>query len=283
MARRKAEQELPVTPDPHPELVVERGPDEKGVGRWVPTRKHHLLHHYLHATRGAWNKWRSRIFLDPFAGPGRIQVAGESFTRNGGVVVAWQALADTAPFTNIFVGDLVPERVTACERRLRAIGAPAVPFVGPAVDTTREMVRAVPKGSLCMAYLDPYNLELLTFSMIEELSKLRVDFAINFSTMDLERNGDLEFNPERARFDDTAPGWRTDPAVLSASKQNVAPAFFAYWCRLVQKLGFTYSKEMPLVHNNQGRSIYRMVFFARNDLPNRIWADVARGPNRSLF
>lgn len=47
-----------------------------------------------------------------------------------------------------------------------------------------------------MALLDPYNLEFLSFSILQELSKLRkVDLLINFSTMDLERNGDLEFDP----------------------------------------------------------------------------------------
>lgn len=92
------------------------------------------------------------------------------------------------------------------------------------------MVATIPLGSLCMAYVDPYNLELLSFPLIEELAKLRVDLAINFSTMDLQRNAELEFDPKRARFDGTAPGWRLDPKVLSASKQNVAVAFFQYWC-----------------------------------------------------
>lgn len=141
------------------------------------------------------------------------------------------------------------------------------------------------RGSpLCMALVDPYNLELLDFSIIKELAKLRkVDLAINFSTMDLQRNAELEFDPNRARFDETAPGWREDPAIRTASKQNVPLAFFKYWCDLVKGLGFEHGKEMPLVHNDQGRPIYRMVFFARHDLPKRIWSDVARGPNRQLF
>jgi three-Cys-motif partner protein len=175
------------------------------------------------------------------------------------------------------------DRAHACEGRLRALGAPVQSYTGLAVETVKEMVRAVPSGSLTMAYLDPYNLELLEFSIIEGLSKLKVDLAINFSTMDLQRNAELEFEPSRARFDDTAPGWRNDRAVLSASKQNVKLAFFHYWCGLVQRLGFAYSKEMPLVTNNRGHGIYRIVFFARHDLPTRIWGDVARGPNRQLF
>lgn len=79
------------------------------------------------------------------------------------------------------------------------------------------------------------------------------------------------------------PGWRVDKEIREASKQNVKLAFFRYWCRLVEGLGFEHSREMPLVHNNAGQPIYRMVFFARgHDLPKRIWNDVARGQNRSL-
>jgi three-Cys-motif partner protein len=181
-------------PDPRPNLVVERGPSDKGVGSWVPTQKHRLLWEYLYATRNAWKKWPSHVFIDPFAGPGRIQVEGEKTTREGGAVVAWRALADTAPFSQMLVGDLDPDRAHACAERLKAIGKPASPFVGPADETIKSMVASIPSRSLCMAYIDPYNLELLSFSIIEELAKLKVDLAINFSTMDLQRNLELEFD-----------------------------------------------------------------------------------------
>jgi hypothetical protein len=55
-----------------------------------------------------------------------------------------------------------------------------------------------------------------------------------------------------------------------------------YWCGLISNLDFQHSKEMPLVVNDQGSGLYRMVFFARHAFPNRIWSDVAKGPNRSL-
>jgi three-Cys-motif partner protein len=274
---------LPLEPDPLPNLHIERGPKDKGVGAWVPQDKHRLLCDYLHASRYAWKKWPQHVFIDPFCGPGRLQVEGESFTRDGGAVMAWRALAAEAPFSQMLVGDLDPQRSNACEQRLAARGAPVTSFAGPAVETVHHMVQQVPGNALCMAYIDPYNLELLSFSIIRALASLKVDLAINFCTMDLQRNAEFEFDPGRARFDDTAPGWRTDPAVLGASKQNVKLEFFRYWCRLVQGLGFQHSREMPLVHNDRGHPIYRMVFFARHDLPTRIWADVAKGANRSLF
>ena len=88
-----------VDPDPRPDLVVERRPGNKGVGSWVPTQKHRLLWENLYATRNAWKKWPSHVFIDPFAGPGRIQVEGEKTACDGGAVIAWRALADTAPFS----------------------------------------------------------------------------------------------------------------------------------------------------------------------------------------
>ena len=79
-------------------------------------------------------------------------------------------------------------------------------------------------------YIDPYNLEYLSFSIIEALASLtKVDLAINFSTMDLPRNAEFEFDPARARFDAAAPGWRDDPTIRSSNKRNVPIAFFNYW------------------------------------------------------
>ena len=191
-------------------------------------------------------------------------------------------LADTAPFTKVLVGDIDADRVQACEARLKALGAPVQGFVGPAVETIHRMVASVPRGSLCMAYVDPYNLRLLSYSILEALATLRVDLAINFSTMDLLRNVDAESDPEQAGFDDAAPGWREHVQKGGTSRSALSVEFFNYWFDLVAKLGFKNSKEMPLVLNDSGKGIYRMVFFTRGELPKRIWGDVARGPNQEL-
>ena len=269
--------------DPCPSLEVERGPGDNGVGSWVPFEKHRLLCDYLNATRFAWRKWPRRAYLDPFSGPGRIQVEGESNTRDGSAVLAWRENQSIAPFTQVFVGDLNAKRVKACEARLQALGAPVKSFVGAAVETVPRMVREVAQDSLCFAFLDPYNLELLDFTLISEVAKLKVDLAVNFSTMDLQRNAELEFDPKRARFDLAVPGWRQHAIGRRVSKRNTPLVVFEYWCGLVRQLGFQNSWEMPLVTNNKGQPIYRLVFFSRNPLPDRIWSDVARNPNMSLF
>jgi three-Cys-motif partner protein len=272
-------------PDPRPDLMIERGPNDKGVGRWVPEQKHMYLTKYIDGTREAAKKWGNRVFIDPFCGPGRIQVEGETFTRDGGALIAWrQSQFSGAPYTQLLVGDLVPERSRACEARLRAIGAPAEAFIGPAVETVHQMVQLVPQRALCTVYLDPYNLELLSFDIIKELANLKaVDFAVHFSTMDLMRNMDFEFDPKRARFDGTAPHWRERVDLQGNNKTRGHSLFFDYWVSLIKGLGFTFSESMPLITNNSNQGIYRLVFFSRHELPNKIWGDVAKGPNRELF
>jgi three-Cys-motif partner protein len=133
-----------------------------------------------------------------------------------------------------------------------------------------------------MAYVDPYNLRHLSYSILKALAHLRVDLAVNFSTMDLLRNVDVESDADRAGFDDAAPGWREHLAYCGTSRSGMSVEFFKYWVSLVRGLGFEHSKEMPLITNNSGKGIYRMVFFTRHDLPTRIWGDVARGPNLQL-
>ncbi|MCA0214823.1 MAG: three-Cys-motif partner protein TcmP [Proteobacteria bacterium] len=262
--------------DPCPGLPVERGPEDLGVGDWVPKIKHTLLAKYISAAYAAMNQWPERVLIDPFCGPGRIQVKGEGFTRDGGSVVAWrQALKSGTSYTRVFVGDLDPERASAAHRRLQTLGAPVTRFEGPASETIQEMIKQVPRGALCLAYIDPYNLSLLNFDMIRALAQLpKIDFAVHFSTMDLSRNVHMESDPERFRFDQVAPGWKN--ALTGVSKSNQRVEFFKYWMGLVRDLGFEFSREMPLVSNNSGHEIYRLAFFARHDLPRRLWGDVAK-------
>jgi three-Cys-motif partner protein len=268
-----------------PDLPIERGPHERGVGKWVPQDKHFYLTRYLDATREARKKFKQRVLIDPFCGPGRIQVEGENFTRDGGSMTAYrQALASDAPFTRVLVGDIEGERARANEARLAAVGASVQSFTGPAVQTVDSMISAVPFGALALAYIDPYNLEYLSFSIIERLSKLQyVDFAVHFSLMDLTRNIDMELDPKRDRFDHALPGWRNAVPTSALSKSSLPRWFFDTWCQTIERLGFKVSGQMPLITDGKGRSIYRLVFFSRHALPDRIWGDIARSRNLDLF
>lgn len=270
--------------DPLPYLPVEHGRNGEGVGSWVPDMKHTFLAKYVEGTRRAREKFKQRVYVDLFCGPGRIQVKGEAVTRPGGAQVAWaHSLRDDVAFTSCFVGDLDAKRASACADRLTAMGAKATALPGAAESTVDQVLWKIPRSALCLAYLDPYNLQYLSFSVIEKLARLSfVDFAVHFSTMDLRRNVLMEYNPERARFDAAAPGWRDHIDPIAFMRGDADEAFFDYWCGLVRGLGFSISHRMPLVRDEGNRPLYHLVFFSRHELPNRIWGDVAQGPNREF-
>lgn len=268
-------------PDTYPELVIERGKNDKGVGKWVVEQKYSYLCMYIDAARKTTAKWTNLIYVDPFCGPGRIQVRDESFTRPNGAMTAWlQSKKSGSPFTKLLIGDISQERTNACHERLKAQGANVASFVGPAEETVKKMVTAIPTNSLCLVYVDPYNLELLNYEMIKTLAKLKyVDFVFHFSTMDLTRNIDFELT--RGRFDRVAPGWQEHTS--EASKSNLFPIFFKYWQKLIKALDYTCSKSMPLITNDRHAGIYNLIFFAKHPLPLKFWKDITKSPNKDLF
>jgi three-Cys-motif partner protein len=272
---------VPIHPDPCAHLVVEKNEKGLGVGRWVPEQKHLLLAKFIGAARGAMARTPKRVFIDPFCGPGRIQVTGESFTRDGGAMVAARQSASCGvEYTQYLIGDLDATKLDACKNRLTAINANVEAFNGPALNTVKLMVEKVPSAALCLAYIDPYNLEYLSFDIFRTLASLRkVDIVVHFSTMDLFRNIDRE--RDRGRFNDAAPGWQE--AIQGNNKSTEWVAFFNYWRSLVQGLGFQFSKEMSIVHNDNHHEIYRLVFFSRHALPEKLWNDVAKNPTADLF
>jgi len=276
---------LPVEVDPLPDLVVERGPSGSGVGRWVPDDKHTLLAKWQGGTQYAWSKWPERVYIDPFCGPGRIQVAGEAFTRDGGAVVAWRrSRILEVPFTKVLIGDLDGERCDACAQRLMALGAPVTTFAGPATQTVPQMVSMVPKGALVLAYIDPYNLSCLSFEVLRELAALRsVDLLVHFSTMDLQRNVDMELDDERARFDEAAPGWRDAVQGQQLSKVSLREAFFKYWLSQMTAFKFEMARQAPQIRGERNEPLYRLMLFSRHPFANKIWNDIARPANLELF
>ena len=275
---------LPNHPDTSPELFVERGEKGDGVGTWVPNEKHTLLAKYIDATKYAQNKFPQRIFIDPFCGPGRIQVKGETTTRHGGALIAWhQSIKSQCNFTKVIVGDIDEQKLEACRIRLQNAGANVSAFIGSAKETVPEMIKAIPSGSLCLAYLDPYNLKYLSFSIIKALAALpKIDFVVHFSLMDLNRNIDIELG-ERDRFSDASPDWKIREKKESISKANLGTWFFNDWTNLIKQLGFKFSEEIPLITNSQSGALYYLVFFSRNEFPDKIWNDIAKGDTLDLF
>ena len=266
-------------PDPFPTLYVEANEDSCGVGAWVPRIKHTQLCKYIDSAYAAARsaKWPGGwVYLDPFCSSGRIRVVGETKTRPGGSLLAWrQSQFSGTPFRKVLIGDIDAERLGACEARLKAAGAPVQSFNLPAVESVERMVRELPKGALCLAYVDPYKIGVLAFEIFRLLAKVQVDVIVNFFSSDLRRN------VEHTR-DELNPGWR-DRLGEQMNKSRLAAAWFEDWQDQVKALGFRMSTSMQTVPNSKNSEMYRLVFFAKRSFPIGLWDDVSADPTPDLF
>jgi three-Cys-motif partner protein len=95
-----------------------------------------------------------------------------------------------------------PTRRTACVERLRRAGAPVRELNGSAIEAARETITSIDQYGLHFAFLDPYNLGELDFSIIQTLLQLkRIDMLIHVSVMDLQRNLDT-YPPRQTLYHD---------------------------------------------------------------------------------
>lgn len=252
------------------------------VGEWV-SDKHELLCDYIHISTYVRKKYLPPVgrggstYIDLFCGPGRAKLKDTDEMVDGGCVAAWQkSVTNGTPFSKMIIGDIDEERLSLARTRLERLGAPVVALLGAAADTAPLAIRECPVGALNFAYLDPYSLGALDFSIVSNLAKLyRIDVLVHVSQMDLQRNFDRNSLKDQSALDAFAPGWRNE--VDTSSTQRAArQAYFEYWKRLVQSTGIKTNAEIRLITGPGNQPLYLLLLATRHDLAHKFWGAVAK-------
>ncbi|RXG91613.1 three-Cys-motif partner protein TcmP [Bradyrhizobium zhanjiangense] len=265
--------------DPADGLIVD------DVGKWA-TEKHARVQAYIKiasATRAKYvppPAWRAGAsYIELFSGPGRSLVRGTKRIIDGSPLVAYKAAQlSGAPFTAMHLNDFDAEKSAAVEKRIRALGGAPACYNDPAVVAVDKIVAAVNPKGLHFAFLDPYNLEGLSFDIIRKLSKLKVDLLIHVSVHDLQRNLDDYSRPGDV-LDTFAPGWSkyVDPKTLS--QNSFRAALMEYWLSEIRKLGKFPAEGVELVEGSKGQRLYWLVFASEHGIARRFWETI-RNPMR---
>lgn len=133
-----------------------------------------------------------------------------------------------------------------------------------------DIVRAVNPAGLHFAFLDPFNLEQLPFSVIEKLvSVRRMDMLIHVSVQDLQRNLH-RYSVQGGVFDKFVPGWRKK-VDLRQSSQPLRSALFNCWLADIRSLGTLPANGIELVSGPRRQRLYWLVFVSRHDLGQKLW------------
>ena len=135
-----------------------------------------------------------------------------------------------------------------------------------------RIVARLNKYGLHFAFLDPFNLDDLPFSVIEAFSRLkRIDMLIHVSAQDLQRNLDAYSMSVDGPLDHFAPGWRS-AVDLSQSRPATRAAYIAYWASKMEELGLPPARRAELVSGTtKNQRLYWLVFVSRSDFAKGLW------------
>jgi three-Cys-motif partner protein len=215
--------------------------------------------------------------VDLYCGPGRSWISKTDNFIDGSPLVAYESAATHGDqFTEILLADARADYVEAAEKRLRSRGANVRTFSGEARRVVDEVVRTINPHGLHFAFLDPYNLGALPFSIVEKLASVkRMDLLVHVSAMDLKRDLHNYVRPDGPRdLDDFAPGWR-EHVDIKGRKDVVRQHIFEYWRSLIQKLGTSANDCIEVVENSKSSDLYWLVFVARHPLAHKLWQAIA--------
>ena len=248
------------------------------VGSWAK-EKHERLRKYVDITRATRRKWvhgsGGATYIDLFCGAGRAIIRGTQLKIDGSPLVAFKAARDGhVPFSEIHIADVSEESCRAAECRLARAGGLAKPEVGNADATVIRIARKLNPYGLHFAFLDPYNLEALPFSVIEALAKFKhIDVLIHVSVHDLQRNLDAYSLSKDGPLDHFAPGWRNSVS-LKQSKSATRAAYVAYWAAKMEKLGFAPARYELIRGPTKNQRLYWLVMVSHHKLAQEFWDEI---------
>ncbi|MCH2092393.1 MAG: three-Cys-motif partner protein TcmP [Pseudoxanthomonas sp.] len=246
----------------------------ESVGAWSQ-EKHDRLRKYVDITRRTRAKFvkAGSTYIDLYCGPGKVQIKGEAVIKDGGAVLAVRESAKDVPFTEVHVGDLDRKNVDDCLKGVAQVGAVTKVFgyQGKAEETAVQITSKLHRYGLHLAFLDPYNLNALPFSIIRTLATLeRMDMIIHVSEMDLNRN--IRLYKETGVLEAFAPGvveridWRQKDEIV---RQGV----FAHWRSLLESLDYKVGGA-ERVTGDKNQPFYWLVSVSRNDLGKKFWDEI---------
>jgi three-Cys-motif partner protein len=245
------------------------------VGPWA-IEKHERLKRYIDASRGARMRFLpptgvGASYIELFCGAGRSLIRDTKRFIDGSPVVAFKAAhASSAPFSELHLNDLDSGKVAAAKARIARFGGAAFDYSSVADVVVDQIVHAINPYGLHFAFLEPYNLEQLPFSIIEKLASVRrMDMLIHVSVQDLQRNLD-DYSRPGGVLDSFVPGWR-EKVNINQAINPLRAALLECWLNKIRSLGTTPAQGIELVAGPRRQRLYWLVFVSAHDLGQKLW------------
>ena len=263
--------------------VSDDGLPTQHVGPWAAEKYRRLgMYAEMFAT-GMKKTWPTRVYVDPFSGPGYSRIRDTQKT-----VLASPLIALTVPdrFNRYVFSDESPQAVDALRVRVARHGTGAdVHFLqGDANPLVHDVITAIPADgrTLTFCFLDPFSLGI-RFQTVRSLAEARpVDFMILLALgVDANRNMAQYVKDESTRIDDFLGNreWRSRWREMSRKKRDVMHFLATEYARAMVGIGYldTLPEEMHPVRSYQKNlPLYYLAFFSRHPLGKTFWREVQK-------
>jgi len=222
-------------------------------------------------------------YIELFSGPGRSFVEDEDDFIDGSPLVALKAARQSKTnFSDLHFNDLDAGNVNALRQRVEKLSRAANYYSEEAEKAVDKITYALNPAGLHFAFLDPYNLESLPFSIIQRLAALpKMDMLIHVSVFDLQRNLRRYLQDGRV-LDAFMPGWQNSVDV-NTTDQVIRAGLLEHWRVLISKLGTDTAEGIELVSGPRGQRLYWLVFVSRHELGHKLWDDIRNVSGQGQF
>ena len=275
----------PLDPNKY-EMDPDDGLIREVVGPWARD-KHERLTKYIDISKNVRQKFlrgpaKEATFIDLYSGSGRARIRDSDDVIDGSCVAGWKAAEIGGRFfTRVIIADRDKEILAAAEYRLRIAGAPVQTYLGDAEDIVDKIRVSLNPHGLHFAFLDPYNLNDLPFSVLHAFAKCkRIDLLIHISLGDLQRNLTKYLSQANSPLDRFAPGWRQK--VVGIGDQVIMRGkTFEHWRELLLTLSLHTTEAIELVRGPDNQRLYWLALVAHDPKALEFWTKIsAIGPKQ---
>jgi three-Cys-motif partner protein len=244
-------------------------------GAWIKN-KHKLLAYYsdLFAT-GMKNRWKSRVYLELFSGPGRclIRKTGQEDLGSPLKVIEKE-------FTSFIFTEMSVPAAEALAQRLEhfANATRAEIWCGDCADAIRRM--RIPADSLTLAFIDPTGIGHAPFSLVETLHrKTRCDLLINIQHgMGIKMNIH-QYTPD-ANEQSALTKFLGNDSWKQLSRHNPREFFrhvLELYKKQLDKLGFSFVGREVLITNDHNTPLYLLLYASKHPKGKEFWDKAMKG------
>ncbi len=256
------------------------------VGSWAE-KKYRLLALYdeLFST-GTKNSWDQRVYVDLFAGAGKVRIRNTSKVINGSPLLA---LGVPNKFTHHIFCEENSALMTALKARVgRSNTGVSVQYLeGDCNQKIEDVLREIPNPSrtnkvLTFCFVDPFSLNI-DFESIRSLCRTRyVDFLILLAlSMDAGRNETLYVDENNDRIDRFlgTKAWRLRWKEQQKIGKNFRMFLAAEYAKQMIELGYRSEALAQMIEvrsDEKNLPLYHLAFFSRHPLGYRYWKQVQK-------